>query len=589
MQLKTEWSTAQEMLASLETCTAYGARFLTRAGEETFHPYATVVRRARAAAARYQAAGIEPGERVAILLPTGIGFFDAYLGAMLAGAVPAALYPPMRLGRLDEYFERTRQMLRRIEARMVVTDSQISKLLGPAVQSVESVRQVLQVPELSRDGEAVPRRVPDAEPDEPAFLQFSSGSTREPKAVIVTHRNLLCNLEMMAAAMRSLPGLDPAAGGLCWLPLYHDMGLVGCLFNGLHYPGTVTYLRPDDFVVRPSLWLRAISRTRAQVSPAPHFAYRLCVSRIKDEEMEGVDLSCWKLALNGAEAVEAGGVRAFTERFARWGFRPEAMTPVYGLAEAGLAVSFGDIHTSPRLTSFDRDLLAAEGRAVPGEGRTLASVGKPMAGLDIEIRDETGRPLPDSHTGRIMVRGPSVSPGYFRDAALTGEMVREGWLDTGDLGFIHDGDLYIAGRLKDLIIVRGRNYAPQEIEELVWAMPGVREGCVAAVSHPVEGQGEQLIVLAERDPKHPVPDAGLIAAIHDRLVESLPVGPYLVQLLEPGTLPRTSSGKLRRADALRQYLNHELVAPDKVTSLKLLLELGKSQLAWGRFRLRNRN
>lgn len=586
MTLKTTWNTAPEMLAALETCTDYGARFVRRTGEETFYPYADVIRRARLAAARFAEAGVAPGDRVAILLPTGIEFFDAYLGAMLAGAVPAALYPPVRLGRLDEYFEGTRRMLRRIEARVVVTDSQVGKLLGPAVANVDSVRHVIQVTELTRPG-ALPLAIPVADPDQPAFLQFSSGSTREPKAVVVTHRNLLCNLEMMAIAIRPVPGLDPAAGGVCWLPLYHDMGLVGCLFNGLHYPGTVTYIRPDDFVVRPSLWLRTISRTRAQVSPAPHFAYRLCASKIKDEEMEGVDLSCWQLALNGAEAVEAEGVRAFTERFARWGFRPEAMTPVYGLAEAGLAVSFGDVHSSPRFTSFNREALAGEGQATPGEGRTLPSVGRAMAGLAIEIRDETDRTLPDGAVGRIAVRGPSITPGYFNDSALTAQILRDGWLDTGDLGFFHDGELYIAGRAKDLIIVRGRNYSPQEIEELVWDMPGVREGCVAAVSHPVEGQGEQLIVLAERDRKTPVPDGELIAAIENRLVGSLPVAPYLVQLLEPGTLPRTSSGKLRRAEALRQYLNRELVPPDKVTSLKLFVELGKSQLAWGRFRLKN--
>lgn len=584
MQLTTGRQTTQEVLQGLESCTTLGARFVARTGEERFFTYAEIVSRARRAAGCYQQEGVQPGDRVAIVLPTGIEFFDAFLGAILAGAIPAALYPPVRLGKLDEYFERTRSMLRRVEARIVVTDDQVGKLLGRAVVDLQSVKRALPSRELV---EGSGWRPVDAKPDEPAFLQFSSGSTREPKAIIVTHRNLLCNLEMMASALRQIPGMDPAAGGVCWLPLYHDMGLVGCLFNGLHFPGTVTYLRPDDFVVRPSLWLQTISRTRAQVSPAPHFAYRLCAAKIKDSEMEGVDLSNWRMALNGAEPVDAEGLAAFTERFRKWGFRPEAMTPVYGLAEAGLAVSFGSPLTPPRVVAFDREQLTTRGLAVPAGGRKLASVGKPLAGLTVAIRDENGNAVAPDRVGRITVRGPSVTPGYYNDPGLTADILRNGWLDTGDLGFMHDGELFISGRAKDLIIIRGRNYAPQEIEELVWNMPGVREGCVVAVSHLIEEQGEQLIVLAEKDLKHVIPDQELAAAISERIVAALPVAPYLVQMLPPGTLPRTSSGKLRRADALTLYLDNKLVPPENVTSLKLFLELGKSQLAWGRFAIAN--
>lgn len=573
-------NTTQEMLLALENCHGLGARFTGRNGENQFFSYADILHRARNAAGRYRKEGVQPGDRVAILLPTGIEFFDAFLGAILAGAIPAALYPPFRLGKLDEYFERTRQMLLRIDASRLVTDDQIGKLLGRAVVNLRSVKRVLQAGELTSGGAGEPVA---GSPDEPAFLQFSSGSTREPKAVVVTHRNLLCNLEMMASKLREIPDMDPAAGGVCWLPLYHDMGLVGCLFNGLHYPGTVTYLRPDDFVVRPALWLQTISRTRARISPAPHFAYRLCVTKIKDSEMEEVDLSSWRMALNGAEPIDSEGLLAFAERFRKWGFRPEAMTPVYGLAEAGLAVSFGSPVEPPRMVEFDRDKLSAHGEAIPGPGRLLVSVGKPLAGLAISIRDERGETVDPARVGRITLQGASITPGYYRDPSLTAEILRSGWLDTGDLGFFHAGELFIVGRSKDLIIIRGRNYAPQEIEELVWDLPGVREGCVAAVSHFLEGQGEQLIVLAEKDRRNPEPDEALAAAIRDRIVAALSITPYLVQLLSPGTLPRTSSGKLRRAEALQLYLDNKLVPPENVTSLKLFLELGKSQLAWGRF------
>src|SRR5579884_3853877 len=265
------------------------------------------------------------------------------------------------------------------------------------------------------------------------------------------------------------------------------------------------------------------------------------------------------------------------------GFRAEAMTPVYGLAEAGLAVSFSHPREKPLVTEFDRDRLSTSGEAVPGSGRALPSVGKALPGLEIEIRDEQDRPVPSNTVGRIVVRGESITPGFFNDPELTAATIRDGWLDTGDLGFLHEGNLYIAGRARDLIIIRGRNYAPQEIEDALFDVPGVRTGCAVAVSQNVGEEGEQLIVLAEKDLRQPVPEDRLAAAIADRIVSQLSLKPYLVQILEPGTLPRTSSGKFRRADALRMFVAGELVPPEKINALKLFLELGKSQLAWGRF------
>jgi acyl-CoA synthetase (AMP-forming)/AMP-acid ligase II len=587
METAIKRSTIQEVLCDLSNSTHVGARFVRRTGEPEFYPYSEILASAKTAAAELRHRGIQPGDRVALILPTSKSFFDAFLGCQLAGAVPAALYPPFRLGKLDEYFTRTQGMLKKIGARMLISDSRVGKLLGPVARGVECLESAIDVRDLS-GGDSGNWRMPDASPGDPAFLQFSSGSTREPKAVVMTHRNLIENLEMMAAAFRMVPGADPQDGGVCWLPLYHDMGLVGCMFNGLYYPGTVTYIAPEDFIVQPALWLKTMSRYRAQGSPAPHFAYRLCYSKIKDDEMEGVDLSNWLVAFNGAEPIEVEGMRLFQERFAKWGFRAEAMTPVYGLAEAGLAVSFSNPCTPPRVTEFDRDWLAMSNEAVPGPGRALPSVGKPLPGLQVEIRDENGDPRPTNAVGRIVVRGPSITPGFFNDPELTKASIQDGWLDTGDLGFFHEDELYIAGRVKDLIIIRGRNYAPQEIEDLLFDVPGVRTGCAVAVSQAVGSEGEQLIVLAEKDRRHQISEGDLVSAISDRILSGLSVKPFLVQVLEPGTLPRTSSGKFRRADALRMFVDGELVPPEKITALKLFLELGKSQLAWGRFHLRNR-
>jgi acyl-CoA synthetase (AMP-forming)/AMP-acid ligase II len=584
MQRELTQRTMLDVLINLSSQTRTGARFVRRNGAAEFYPYRDVLASAQAAAASLQKWGIQPGDRVALILPTCKGFLDAFLGCQLAGAVPAALYPPIRLGKLDEYFTRTRQMLSKIGARLLITDARVRKLLGPVTSGVECLESAIDVNDLT--GEDAHWRLPEVQPDDPAFLQFSSGSTREPKAVIMTHRSLIANLEMMASAFRAIPGADPENGGVCWLPLYHDMGLVGCMLSGLYYPGTVTYISPEDFIVQPSIWLKTISRYKAIVSPAPHFAYRLCYSKVRDQELEGVDLSSWRLALNGAEPIEIEGMRLFQERFSKWGFKQQAMTPVYGLAEAGLAVTFSDLGAPPLVTEFDRELLATRNEAAPGPGRPLTSVGKRLPGLDVQIRDDNNQALPDNLVGKIVVRGASITPGFFNDPELTQAAIQDGWLDTGDLGFFHEENLYIAGRAKDLIIIRGRNYAPQEIEDLLFDLPGVRTGCTVAVSAAVGSEGEQLIILAEKDLRVPVPEADLSSAISERILAGLSLKPYLVQVLEPGTLPRTSSGKFRRADALRMFVAGELVPPEKVTALRLFVELGKSQIAWGRFRLR---
>jgi fatty-acyl-CoA synthase len=574
--------TLPEILLNLETCTRWGARFVTPSEEATFYPYRDVLHRAQNAAAALQARGLRRGDRVALILSTSIEFFDSLLGVQLAGGIPAALYPPFRLGKLDEYFTRLRKMLAKIGARFLITEGRIKRLLGPGVVGVQSLEEVLEAKDLQNGGG---RWQPvDVDPAQPAFLQFSSGTTVEPKAVMVTHTNLLANLTMMERCLVYRDESEIDNGCVCWLPLYHDMGLVGCLYLGMYYPGTVTYMGPDTFLARPAIWLRTLSRYKSAISPAPHFAYSLCASKIKDEEMEGVDLSRWRAALNGAEPIESDGIQRFSERFARWGFKPTAMTPVYGLAEAGLGVTFTELDDLPRFTEFSREGLWNGGTAHPGPGRRIVSVGRPLPGVEVTIRDDQEQIAPEGRVGRIWVKGPSITKGYWESPELTANIIHGDWLDTGDLGFFHEGELYIAGRAKDLIIIRGRNYAPQEMEELLLDVEGIRKGCAVAVSTMFESEGEQLIILAERDPRSKRPEAEVVAEVGHRLLKGLSLKPRDVELLDPGTLPRTSSGKLRRSEALRQFLAGELVPPEKVNALKLLFEVGKSQLAWAKFR-----
>jgi len=575
-------ATLPEILTNLETCTRWGARFVAPSEEATFYPYRDVLQRAQKAAAELQARGLQPGDRVALILSTSIEFFDSLLGVQLAGGIPAALYPPFRLGKLDEYFARLRKMLGKIEAKFLITENRIKRLIGPGVVGVESLQEVLDAKDL-QSGNGRWRPV-DVDPDQPAFLQFSSGTTVEPKAVMVTHTNLLANLTMMEKSLVYRDESEIDNGCVCWLPLYHDMGLVGNVYLGLYYPGTVTYMGPDTFLAKPAIWLRTLSKYKCAISTAPHFAYSLCASKIKDEEMEGVDLSRWRAALNGAEPIETEGIQRFTERFARWGFKPTAMTPVYGLAEAGLGVSFTDLDDLPKFTEFSREGLWNGGTAHLGEGRKICSVGRALPSVEITIRDDREQIVPENRVGRIWIKGPSITKGYWESPELTANIIRGDWLDTGDLGFFHDGELYIAGRAKDLIIIRGRNYAPQEMEELLLDVEGVRKGCTVAVSTMVEGEGEQLIILAEKDPRSKRSEEEVIADISHCILKGLSLKPRDVELLEPGTLPRTSSGKLRRSEALRQFLAGELVPPEKVNALKLLFEVGKSQLAWTKFK-----
>jgi acyl-CoA synthetase (AMP-forming)/AMP-acid ligase II len=406
------------------------------------------------------------------------------------------------------------------------------------------------------------------------------------------------------------------------------MGLLGCVFPALDLGAVMTLLPPEAFIARPALWLRAISRHRALVSPAPNFAYALCTARVRDEELDGVDLSSWRVALNGAEAVAPRVLRAFAERFARWGLRPEALTPVYGLSEAALAVTFSDLERPFATGRFDRAALAAGGAAEPDpEGIELPSLGRPLPGFAVAVLPDVegggddaaaarlagsgspaalaatpprpadgvppaprgappAPPLPEGRVGRLWVAGPSLMTGYLGRPEATAEALRAGWLDTGDLGFLLGGELYLTGRAKDVIVLRGRNHAPEELEHAAAGVPGARPGCAVAASWLPEGEDAERLLLfveAARDAGAAV-RAALPAACRDAALAATGLEPDRVIVLAPGTLPRTSSGKLRRRETLRRHLAGELSPPAPVGPLRLAGALARSQLAFARLR-----
>lgn len=567
-----------DLLARAATAGSGGLRFVDRDETAVFIPWHEIYTRALGARRWLADLGVKPGERVGLVLPTSIQFFDAFLGAVCAGAVPVPLYPPVRLGRLEQYHAQTAAMLNAVEARFVISDARVARLLGETIARTRGCR--LQVLADLPDDDGLGPATVDA--DDLALVQFSSGTTVDPKPVALTHRALLSQVEVLNQHWGHLP----EACGVSWLPLYHDMGLIGCVFPAMDAVAELTLIAPELFVARPAIWLRTLSRYRGMISPAPNFAYGLCLEKISDEEMAEVDLSAWRVALNGAEAVSAQVMRAFNRRFARWGLRPEALSPVYGLSEASLAVTFSDLDHPFTSETFDAAQLTGPGLAEPTEnGIELVSVGRPLPGFEIRIRAADGADLAAGRIGRLWVRGPSLMRGYLGRPDASRAAIVDGWLDTGDEGFIHRGELYLTGRAKDVLILRGRNHAPEDVERAIDSLDGVRTGCTAAVSY--RGQGvstETLLLLVEgRESSHGrIASDDLAERCRREVLTATGLAVDRVEVLAAGTLPRTSSGKIRRREALRQFLAGTLEPPARVSWWRLLWAMVRSRRALAR-------
>ncbi len=574
-----EATTLVEMLGRAALVPDTGLRLIDRHGRAGFLPWSEVHARALRVAGGLQQLGICKGDRVALVYPTCAEFFEALFGILAAGAVPVPLYPPVRLGRLDEYTGRTAAMLRAVDAPLILAEGRVRRLLGEAVEAAGPVHGCLELGALSVAG----MREVEVGGGDLALVQFSSGTTVDPKPVALSHRAVIAQTVRLNGFWPDGNGL--VHSGVSWLPLYHDMGLIGCVFPALERPAVLTLIPPELFVARPAVWLQTISRYSATVSPAPNFAYGLCVEKISDEEMEGVDLSSWSVALNGAEPVAPRVLRRFQERFSRWGFRAEALTPVYGLSEAALAVTFSEIAGPFSSRFFDRDELADEHRAVESAGGVeLVSLGSPLDGFDIRVVDRDRRDLPEARVGRVLVRGPSVMDGYLGMEEATAEVLQNGWLDTGDLGFLLDGELFLTGREKDVLILRGRNHSPVEVEHAADGVEGVRTGCAAAFSFmPEDGETETLVVLVEA--RRSVAEAfytGIGTRAAHAVLAATGLQPDRVEVVRPGTLPRTSSGKIRRREAMRQWRTGELRPPKAVTPLSIGAAMVRSSLAAAR-------
>jgi fatty-acyl-CoA synthase len=525
--------------------------------------------RASAVAAELKRRGLESGETVAIMLPTCAEFFYTFAGILLAGGIPVPLYPPFRADRIAEYATRQANILRNAESRFLITFRQaegLARLLEPRVPTLRGVLNAQKLASATTPEETpskVWRPVENlshrANGRDIAFLQYTSGSTGDPKGVTLTHANLLANIRSIIAGLEVVPE-DVAVS---WLPLYHDMGLIGAWFVPLFSGNPVVILSPLAFLSQPERWLRAIQRHRGTLSPAPNFAFELCVKKIPDKNLEGLDLSTWRAALNGAEPVLAGTIERFTARFAPYGFRPGALVPVYGLAEASLGVAASKVGSGYKADRIERDTFESEGRAVTaaaGDSTALEfiSAGRPFVDVEVRIVTNDGHDVDERTEGRLWFKSPSATSGYYRNPAATQGLIREGgWLDSGDRAYLADGEIYITGRAKDVIIKAGRNIYPHEIEEIAGRVPGVRPGCVVAFGAPDARSGtERLIVAAEvRDVAE---SKRILAEVTREVDQAIGMPPDSVELLPPHSIPKTSSGKLRRSETRKLFIDGKL-------------------------------
>ena len=520
------------------------------------YSFAELRRDAQAQAYRLIAAGVKPEDRIALIAETGAEFASLFFGVVYAGAWPVPLPLPTSFGGAQSYIDQLRVQLESCDPSMLIFPPEIGAMCAEAarITNVEGI-------DWSEFGERPAPQVtlPQADTTDIAYLQYSSGSTRFPHGVAITHHALLNNLSAHSHGMQ----LQESDRCISWLPWYHDMGLVGCFLSVVANQVSTDYLKTEDFARRPLAWLDLISRNQGTtLSYSPTFGYDICARRMSSQTKasDRFDLSRWRVAGNGADMIRPDVMQSFVDAFADAGFKASAFLPSYGLAEATLAVSImppgeGIVVELVEETQLSGGDVAREDR--PQRFRAIVNCGKPVKDMEVQIREEDGTPLPEKAIGKVWCRGPSVMVGYFRDPESTAACMADGWLDTGDMGYLSEGYVYIVGRAKDMIIVNGRNHWPQDIEWAVEQLPGFKQGDIAAFAITTPGGEETPAVLVQCRTSDEKERIRLRDEIRER-VRSVTGMNCVIELVPPRTLPRTSSGKLSRAKARNLYLNGEI-------------------------------
>jgi acyl carrier protein len=519
-------------------------------GGEATLSYAALRDGAEQVAAGLLERGLQPGQSVAMMLPTGRDYFCCFTGVLLAGGVPVPIYPPVRPSQIEDHLRRHAGILANALAVMLVTVPEAKPVARLLQVQVESLRSVVTAAELSGAGRAagIPRR-----PEDIALLQYTSGSTGNPKGTVLTHANLLANIRAMGQAVQA----DSTDVFVSWLPLYHDMGLIGAWLGSLYHAFPLVAMSPLTFLARPERWLWAIHKYRGTLSASPNFGYELCLRKIPDAALEGLDLSSWRMAFNGAEPVSPDTLANFAQRFGRYGLRLQAMSPVYGLAECSVGLAFPPPGRGPLIDRIKRDAFMRTGHAEPvaseesggeeADALRFPACGRPLAGHEIRIVDAAGRELGERMEGHLEFRGPSATAGYYRNPEQTRLLFHGDWLDSGDYAYLAEGELYLTGRSKDIIIRAGRNIYPYELEDAVGDIPGIRKGCVAVFGSPDPATGtERLVVMAETRETAPDRLEELRGRINELTLDLLGMPPDNIVLAPVHSVLKTSSGKIRR-------------------------------------------
>jgi fatty-acyl-CoA synthase len=512
------------------------------------------------AAGRLAAAGVGPGDRVALLAATGPDFLVLFFGCLYGGIIPVPLPLPTAFGRRDSYVDQIRGQLVSSGARMVFGPEEFLPIAIEAANGLGLARIGTRA-----DLDALPETpaaVHAPHDDSLCYIQYSSGSTRFPTGVMVSHANLMANARAMC---RDGVRLRPGDRAMSWLPFFHDMGLVGFMLATLASQTSVDYLATEDFARRPLTWLKLLSENGGTISYAPSFGYELCARRVSTmaEGSLDLDLGRWRLAGIGGEMIKPKVMQQFAAAFRPYGFSDTAFCASYGLAECVLAISFADTGAGMTIDRVDKQALAADHRAVPvdrdEDARVFVACGKVVPDHVVEIRDADGKVLGERQVGRVFAKGPSIMQGYFNEPDATAEALTDGWLDTGDLGYWAFGELVIVGRAKDMLIVNGRNIWPQDIEWTVEHIDGLRSGDSAAIVLTGPDGSDRPTILVQCRPADPAERAKLVDLIRARVLESVGVACEVVPV-PPRSLPKTSSGKLARSRTKTLYERGELTA-----------------------------
>jgi fatty-acyl-CoA synthase len=522
-------------------------------GSEDVASWSELHEQAKAYAAALQAQGVRPGDHVALLSPTTRSLVTAIQGTWLAGGTIVVLPLPMRLSSIDEFVTQTRRRIQHADARLVIVDPELAAFVTPEPGDPPMVG----FDDLAGGDARRWVRQPD-DPDRLAILQFTSGSTSDPKGVMLPDRVLCANLDAVAEAATLDPDDDVLVS---WLPLYHDMGLVGLLTLPMSTGARLVLGAPQDFTAKPARWMEWMSTYGGTATAGPNFSWVLATRALA--RSEPLNLSRLRVALNGAEPIDPDQVEAFVAAGRRHGLRPEAVFPAFGMAEVAIGGTFPEPMSGMVTDCVDRRVLETERYAAPADpgavgSRRLPLLGRPVPGLEIRIVDpDTGIPLREREVGELEIRGTSVTPGYYRRPDANAQLFHDGWLRTGDLAYLLDGQLVMCGRIKDVIIVGGRNLFPEDVERAVGQLDGVRAGNVIAFGVDGDRGRESLVVVAE---SRAVDDdvAALRRVVAERVRDAVGVPARDIVLVAPGTLPKTSSGKLQRSLCRRQYRDGRL-------------------------------